>query len=228
MSTNTTIPAASATIPASATNQVHTSRLHTVYTNLSFKCDPSDPEDTRREALFQRLVVNHLLDHSMQTQTDWLNNAQAQQERTFDFLTKHGKVLWPGRVAKRSHLATPALAKKLARSFVADVDGHWKAAGGGKSKAQMNAEMAPGAYAVDSQVGHRAHSRVGRAFGKYVGVLLEAVPARSAFIVEDAGRLVAEIVGAEVGDEVEMADDGARDVMVGSSPLTLPSSPGSI
>jgi hypothetical protein len=104
MSTSTTIPASTTVSASTTTNQDHASRLHTAYVSLTFKCDPNDPQDTRREGLFKRLVLHHLMDNMMYTLSDW-RDLRRQAECTFDFLNTHANALWPGAMASRSHLA---------------------------------------------------------------------------------------------------------------------------
>lgn len=181
--------------------QDHASRLHAAYARLTFKCDPADPQDTRREALFQRLVQHHLLNHLMLTRTDWLDMPK-QQECTYDFIEKHAKALWPGSTASRSHLAHPQLARS-SRSFVGDVDGHWSGKGGG-SKAKVNESIRHGCYDLDSPVGRRSLSKVGKAFYGYVNVLLQPAPTNSR--VEEPERLIKGILSVEVGPDVPSAE----------------------
>jgi hypothetical protein len=113
MSTNITVPAGAA-IPASITIQNHASRLHTKYVQLDFKNDPADPQDARREVLFKRLVLHHLLAHLMPTATDW-NDPTNQGECIRAFLRSYAERLWPGTKANRGHLVLAQI-KNVARA----------------------------------------------------------------------------------------------------------------
>jgi hypothetical protein len=170
-----------------ASTETHAARLHARYVNLTFKSDPSDTQDARREVLFQRLVLHHLLNDSILTRADWLD-ARKSQKSTFDFLQNYAKALWPGSVASRSHLDRPNLDRKT-RSFVGDVDGHWSGKEYG-SKAKQRVKF--GGYDLETAEGMRSLSKIGKLFTKYVGVLLEN--GLTGAKVEDTGALVAEIL----------------------------------
>lgn len=179
----------------------HASRLHATYLTLTFKSGPSDPQDARREGLFKRLVLHHLLENLVYTRADW-HDLPKQQQCTFDFLNAHAKALWPGELANRSHLANPPMARK-GRSFVGGVDGFWSGRGGG-SKKKINARIQSADHDLDTPQGRRWLSRIGKVFCKYVDVLLE--PALTGARVEDPGRLIAGILSVEVGSEIETAE----------------------
>lgn len=178
---------------AQVQNQGHasSSHLHAAYTRLTFKSDPTSPQDSRREALFQRLVQHHLLQNHILTRADWLNNMPKQQECTYAFLTNYAKALWPGNKAGRSHLANPGL--RSGRSFVGDMDGHWSGRDDNKSKAKVNEQVGCGGYDLDSPVGRRSLSKVGKAWRGYVDVLMLEVML-NCIGVEDSGALVAGIL----------------------------------
>ena len=74
------------------TTKDHASRLHAAYLTLTFKSDPSDPQDACREGLFKRLVLHHLLENVVYTRADW-HDVSKQQQCTFDFLKDHAKAL---------------------------------------------------------------------------------------------------------------------------------------
>jgi hypothetical protein len=185
---------------AATTTKDHASRLHAAYLALTFKSDPSDPQDARREGLFKRLVLHRLLENVVYTRADW-HDVSKQQQCTFDFLNDHAKALWPGELANRSHLARPPMRK--GRSFVGGIDGFWSGRDGG-SKKKINARIRPGDRDLDTPEGRRWLSKIGKAFCKFVDVLLE--PALADARVEDPGRLVAGIVSVRVGPEILTAE----------------------
>jgi hypothetical protein len=200
MSTSTTIPASTTVSASTTTNQDHASRLHTAYVSLTFKCDPNDPQDTRREGLFKRLVLHHLMDNMMYTLSDW-RDLRRQAECTFDFLNTHANALWPGAMASRSHLANAPMTGwgRGGRSFVGSIDGFWNGKSGGSRK-RVNAMINDETIDLETLGGLKWQSVIGKAFCGYVGVLLE--PALNNANVEDDGKLVAGILGVVLGPEI--------------------------
>jgi hypothetical protein len=191
-------------------------RLHAAYTKLTFRCLPTAPQDARRERLFQRLVLHHLLQHNMYTHFDW-NNPKAQQECLYNFFQAYAKQLWPGKKAQRGHLANPELQPFQMRSFIGAIDGHWTARRNGHrvpgsncSKANEGIDEAQRAYDQYSPIGNMAYSRVGKALSQYVGVLLE--PGLEGAEVEEVELLVEGIVSTEMGPDVPARV--VQDVMV--------------
>lgn len=187
-------------------------RLHAAYAKLTFSCTPTD-QDIRREQLFKRLVLHHLLQHNMYTAFDWVN-LKEQQTCTYNFLQAYAKQLWPGEKARRLHLANPALKPRSTRSFVGTIDGHWGVKRNGakwnqdQKMAQADAQSESGGevqagFSLDTLEGNMALSRVGKAFAKYVDVLLE--PGLEHAVPEVAEWLVEGILSTEYGGEIPPA-----------------------
>lgn len=184
----------------------HESRLHAAYVKLTFRCLLTD-QDIRREELFRRLVLHHLLHDNIYTTFDWCV-LKAQQTWVYEFLQAYAKRLWPGKKAERLHLANPELQPPKTRSFVGSIDDHWSARRNGKPVVKTRKSEVDGAenveaqtgYGVDTQVGGMALSKVGKALTKYVDVLLE--PALANANEEDVDRLVEAIVSTEMGPEI--------------------------
>jgi hypothetical protein len=178
MSTNITVLAgaaipASITILASNPIQNHASRLHTKYVQLDFKNDPADPQDARREVLFKRLVLHHLLAHLMPTATDW-NDPTNQGECIRAFLRSYAERLWPGTKANRGHLVLAQIKNvaRAKRSWVGSYDGR----------------------------GSHPSTTIGVLVREYVDVLLET--GLMGAVVEDPEALVAGIRSVVVGPHV--------------------------
>jgi hypothetical protein len=176
-------------------------RLHAAYTKLTFRCLPTCDQDARRERLFKRLVLHHLLQHNMYTTYDWAI-PKAQQECLYNFLQAYAKQLWPGKKAERSHLANPELQPYQKRSFIGSMDSHWIARRNGNApkvidtcKVNEGIDEAQRAYDQHSRIGNMAYSRVGKALAQYVGLLLE--PGLENAEVEDVEKLVEAIVSTE-------------------------------
>jgi hypothetical protein len=191
-------------------------RLHAAYTKLTFRCLPTCDQDLRRERLFQRLVLHHLLQHNMYTIYDW-SVPKAQQECLYNFLQAYAKQLWPGKKAARSHLANPELQPFQKRSFIGAIDGHWTARRNGSkipgsnfSKENEAIDEAQRAYDRTSQIGNMVYSKVGKALAQYVGLLLE--PGLKNAEVEDVELLVEGIISVEMGPDVPARV--VQDVMV--------------
>jgi hypothetical protein len=186
----------------------YSNRLHASYIKLTFQCLPT-ALDARREQLFQRLVLHHLLHHNMYTLSDW-SDIEAQQICIYNFMQSYAKQLWPGTKAERLHLANPNMNSRLTRSFVGAIDGHWSARRNGIGKTNRisrpdaegseDDETQPMAYGQHSQVGNMWFSKVGKALTKYVDVLLE--PSLTNANVEDEDELVKAIVSTEMGPEI--------------------------
>ena len=187
----------------------HESRLQTAYLKFTFRHQPETADqDARREQLFRRLVLHHLLQHGMYTLLDW-RALEAQQTCVYDFLQSYAKQLWPGKRAERAHLANPELQPRAKRSFVGAIDSHWsqkrngsalkraraKGEGGGSGEKTMQVGFEHG-----SEIGGMALSTIGKALTRYVDVLLE--PALAGAVVEDIGRLIEGIVSIEMGPEI--------------------------
>lgn len=169
----------------------HAIRLHDAYLKLDFRFHPGVHQDVRREELFQRLVQHHLLASNMYTLQDWLELPQ-QQESTYAFLQAYAKQLWPGKAGERGHLANPDLGKQT-RSFVGAIDMHWKRARGGQKVKDVG-------LGVQSYIGSVALSCIGRAFERYVGVLLE--PALTGANMEDVKALIGGITSTMIGPPI--------------------------
>ena len=199
----------------------HASRLQTAYLKLTFRHHPTtEAQDTRREQLFRRLVLHHLLQHSVYTLQYWRDLA-AQQTCVYNFLQTYAKQLWPGSRAARAHLANPALQPRNTRSFVGAIDSHWstrrngnaaKAKARGRSDSGGEGEIEarqPGVgFEQCIMVPGMALSTIGKALTRYVDVLLE--PALANATVEDTARLIEGIVATELGPDilpVEVADE---------------------
>lgn len=187
-------------------------RLHAAYAKLTFSCTTTD-QDIRREQLFQRLVLHHLLHHNMYTLFDWIN-LKDQQICTYNFLQAYAKQLWPGEKAKRLHLANPALKPRSTRSFVGTIDDHWGVRrNGAKWKHEQKMPKADplssdggevqAGFSLDTLEGNMALSKVGKAFAKYVDVLLE--PGLEHAVPEVAEWLIEGIVSTEYGGEIPPA-----------------------
>jgi hypothetical protein len=195
-------------------------RLHAAYTKLTFRCFSTSDQDARRERLFQRLVLHHLLQHNMYTHFDW-HNPKAQQECLYNFLQAYAKQLWPGKKAARSHLSNPELQPFQTRGFIGAIDGHWAArrnggkvasfaANSNRGKESEGIDEAQRAYDQYSPIGNMAYSRVGKALAQYVGVLLE--PGLENAEVEDVELLIEGIASVEMGPDVPARV--VQDVMV--------------
>lgn len=197
-------------------------RLHTAYVKLTFRCLSTD-QDVRREQLFRRLVLHHLLQHNMYTLFDW-SQLEAQQTCVYNFLQAYAKQLWPGKRAARSHLANPELQPSNKRSFVGSIDDHWSSRRNGRptavkarkintdgkedglvAKVEVQTE-----FGADTHIGGMALSKVGKALTRYVDILLE--PALADADVEDVERLVEAIVSTEMGPEIPVK--AMQEVMV--------------
>lgn len=187
----------------------HENRLHAAYIKLTFRCLQTD-QDARREQLFRRLVLHHLLQHNMYTLFDW-SQLEAQQTCVYNFLQAYAKQLWPGKKAERSHLAHPELQPPSKRSFVGSIDDHWSARRNRRPTVKARKINADGkedsviveiqtGFGHDTQIGGMAFSKVGKALTRYVDVLLE--PALADADVEDAQRLVEAIVSTVMGPEI--------------------------
>jgi len=189
--------------------QSHESRLQTAYLKLTFRHQPTtEAQDTRREQLFRRLVLHHLLQHSMYTLFDW-HDLAAQQTCIYNFLQAYAKKLWPGRKAERFHLANPELEPRTKRSFVGAIDSHWSQKRNGKPyKSKVDAksvgvedEGIQVGFEHRSEIGGMALSKVGKALARYVDILLE--PAIADAFVEDTAKLIEGIVATEMGLKIE-------------------------
>jgi hypothetical protein len=115
----------------------HSTRLQTAYLKLTFRHQPetsTGDQDIRREQLFRRLVLHHLLHHSIYTLFDWRDLA-TQQTCVYNFLQAYAKQLWPGKRAERLHLANPELQPRNKSSFIGSIDSHWsQRRNGGRSR----------------------------------------------------------------------------------------------
>ena len=196
----------------------HESRLQTAYLKLTFRYEPETAEqDARREQLFRRLVLHHLLQHSMYTLFDW-RVLEAQQTCVYDFLQTYAKQLWPGKRAERFHLANPELQPRTKRSFVGAIDSHWSQKRNGnawkarsKSADGGSGEKTLVGFEHGSEMGGMALSTIGKALTRYVDVLLE--PAIAHAEMEDTARLVEGILSTEMGPEI-LAIGSVEEVVV--------------
>jgi hypothetical protein len=156
----------------------HASRLYKKYIALEFKSDPSDPQDHRREDLFKRLVLHHLLQHRMYTAADWNNEAgrdkpiapdndAGQYRCIYNFLRAYSHALWPSYMVERHHLHIAKV-----RSWLGSHDGF----------------------------GSSPDSPLGVFFKRYVDVLLEGGLVGA--VVEDPEALVAGIRSVVVGADI--------------------------
>jgi hypothetical protein len=189
--------------------QSHSSRLQAAYLKLTFRYQPTtEAQDARREQLFRRLVLHHLLQHNMYTLFGW-RDLEAQQTCVYAFLQVYAKQLWPGKRAERFHLADPELESRKKRSFVGAIDSHWSQRRNGnpakpKAQAKSNDGVAEESIQIGfdhhSEIGGMALSNVGKALTQYVNVLLE--PALANAVVEDTARLIEGIVATEMGPEI--------------------------
>ena len=186
----------------------HESRLQTAYLKLTFRYQPETADqDARREQLFRRLVLHHLLQHSMYTLFDW-RVLEAQQTCVYDFLQTYAKQLWPGKRAERFHLANPELQPRTTRSFVGAIDSHWSQKRNGNALKRARAKSEDGGsgekalvgFEHGSEIGGMALSKIGKALTKYVDVLLE--PALANAEVEDTARLIEGILSTEMGPAI--------------------------
>jgi hypothetical protein len=179
MSTGITIPAgaaipASITVPASTTNnQHHASRLHLRYVRFDFKNDSTDLQDARREGLFKRLVMHHLLAHSFPASADW-NDKAAQDKCIRDFLGSYAERLWPGTKADRGHFVHAPIKNvaRAKRSWIGGYDG-W---------------------------GSHPSTTLGVLVREYVDVLLES--GLMGAVAEDPDALIAGILSVVVGPPI--------------------------
>jgi hypothetical protein len=202
--------------------QSHSSRLQAAYLKLQFRYQATtEAIDVRREQLFRRLVLHHLLEHNMYTLFDW-RVLEAQQTCVYNFLQAYAKQLWPGKRAERFHLANPALESRKKRSFVGAIDSHWSQRRNGGKTARSKATKVKGdvgtgeeivqiGFDCHSEIGGMASSSVGKALTQYVDVLLE--PALADAVVEDTARLIEGIVSTEMGPDIPLKEIG-DDVMV--------------
>jgi hypothetical protein len=194
----------------------HSTRLQTAYLKLTFRYDLSTPtgdQDIRREQLFRRLVLHHLLHHGIYTLHDW-RDLGVQQPCIYNFLQSYAKQLWPGKRAERLHLANPELQPRTKRSFVGAIDSHWSQKRNGraepnKKKARAadedgehgNGHVQPRiGFEHCSEIGGMALSSIGKALTRYVDVLLE--PALAGAVVEDTARLIEGILSTEMGPDI--------------------------
>lgn len=104
--------------------------------------------------------------------------------------------------------------KRSGRSFIGSIDGFWNGKSGGNRK-KVNAAIGAEELDLGTLEGSKWKSVIGRAFCKYVDVLLE--PALSRVRVEDEAKLVAVILSVVLGPEipaVEIDDDEQLEVAV--------------
>jgi hypothetical protein len=183
-----------ASISASTTNQDqdHASRLHKKYVELDFKNDPGDPQDARREGLFKRLVLHHLLAHLMYTSADW-NDKINQQKCFYNFMFWYAKRLWLGKCAERGHLVFAKIRSvpRRKRSWIESYDGF---------------SCNPG-------------SPLGVLVREYIEVLLE--PGLMGAVAEDPELLIAGILSVEVGPEIPPVAIKVEDVSEGDAMIKL-------
>ena len=189
----------------------HSTRLQTAYLKLTFRYDLSTPtgdQDIRREQLFRRLVLHHLLHHGIYTLHDW-RDLGVQQPCIYNFLQSYAKQLWPGKRAERLHLANPELHPRNKSSFIGSIDSHWSQQRNGNAakKARVKSEDGGGCgekmqvgFGHGSEIGGMGLSTIGKALTRYVEVLLE--PAIANAEVEDTARLIEGIVSTEMGPEI--------------------------
>lgn len=160
----------------------HAFRLHKRYLALEFKSDPNDPQDLRREGLFKRLVLHHLLEHLIYTPVDWeaelkksiFGSNTNKDKCTYNFLRAYSGLLWPSFMVERHHLQVARIRGLpwKQRSWIGGYDG---------------AHSFP-----DSTLGVLVKA--------YVEVLLEGGLVGA--VVEDPGALIAGIRSVEVGPEI--------------------------
>lgn len=190
------------------------SRLQTAYLKLTFRHQPETADqDARREQLFRRLVLHHLLQHSMYTLFDW-RVLEAQQTCVYNFLQAYAKQLWPGKRAERFHLANPELQPRTKRSFVGAIDSHWSQKRNGNASKKARSKSEDGGCGEKMQIGFEhgsviggmALSTIGKALTGYVDVLLE--PALANAVVEDTARLIEGIVSTEMGPDILAIETG--------------------
>jgi hypothetical protein len=129
-----TTASTTASTKASANNQDHAARLHDKYLALDFKSNPNDPQDLRREGLFKRLVLHHLLQHLTHISTDWDNEAN-RDKYTSNFFDAYARLLWPSFRVERHHLRVAQISsvRRNVRSWIGGWDGRSPGGGLGRS-----------------------------------------------------------------------------------------------